>query len=208
MKPSRKNPRKPGKAKGKVKSGATQKKPSLGVIENTRKLIHLLEVSQVELEHQNQELRIAEEELEASRSKYVNLFDFSPIPYFALDTGGVIREVNLSAGRMFGLDRNKLVGKRINVFIPPEDRETFAAFLAGIFTSSAKQSCNVKVIDKDKHVLHVLLEGIKSNDTLEPEERCQIALIDLSAYKELEKSFQEVSEELKSLKRGKDKLPE
>jgi two-component system, chemotaxis family, sensor kinase Cph1 len=206
MKPVKKNPRKPAKAMRKPKSGTKPKKPAPVTSEHTRKLIHLLEVSQVELEHQNQELRIAEAELEASRSKYVNLFDFSPIPYFALDVDGVIREVNLSAGRLFGFDRSKLAGKRISAFMPPEDRGPFAAFLARIFTSSDKQSCNVKVINKDKHVLHVLLEGIKSNDTLEPEERCQIALIDLSAYKALEKSFEEVSEELKSLKRGKDEL--
>jgi len=67
--------------------------------QDIRKLVHLLQVNQVELEHQNQELRIAEQELEASRNRYVNLFDFSPIAYFSLDAQGVIKEVNLSAGR-------------------------------------------------------------------------------------------------------------
>ncbi len=53
--------------------------------EDVQRLVHLLQVHQVELEHQNEELRIAHEELEVSRNKYVNLFDFSPTPYFTLD---------------------------------------------------------------------------------------------------------------------------
>jgi PAS domain S-box-containing protein len=202
MKSSKKIPR--NQPKGKEKRGAKPKKPAVGSIEKTRKLIHLLEVNQVELEHQNQELRLAEEELEESRNKYVNLFDFSPIPYFALDVDGIIKEVNLSAGRVLGLDRNKLVNKQIGTFISSEDRDTFRAFLASIFSSFEKQSCNVKVINKDKRLLHILLEGIMSTDTLEPDGRCQIALIDLSAYKELEKSFKEVSEELRQLKSRKE----
>jgi PAS domain S-box-containing protein len=204
MKPSKKKPRKLISAKRKKQRGAKPKETAVGITEKTRKLVYLLEVNQVELEHQNQELRIAEEELEASRNKYVNLFDFSPIPYFALDVEGIIKEVNLSAGRMLGLDRNKLVNKQIGAFISSEDRDTFRAFLASIFSSFAKQSCNVKVINKEKRLLPVLLEGIMSTNTLEPDGRCQIALIDLSAYKELEKSFEEVSEQLRLLKSRKE----
>ncbi len=77
-------------------------------MEDVQKLLHLLEVHQVELEHQNQELRIAQEEIEVSRNKYVNLFDFSPIPYFTLDPDSVIMEANLSASKMFGIERKKL----------------------------------------------------------------------------------------------------
>jgi hypothetical protein len=56
----------------------------------------------------------------------------------------------------------------------------------------------------DRRVFHVLLEGIRSVDALEAEERCQIALIDLSAYKELEQRLEKVSEELKSLKKTRN----
>jgi PAS domain S-box-containing protein len=207
MKPSQRKLRKGAKTTRKTRSGGAPKKTAVGTMKDIQKLVHLLEVDQVELQHQNQELRIAEEELEASRSKYVNLFDFSPIPYFALDADGTIKEANLSAAGMLGLDRNKLSGKRIDAFIPSEERDTFRTFLGSIFTSSVKQSRSVRVMNKDKHVFHVLVEGIKSVDTLEPEKRCQIALIDVTAYKELEKSFEKVSEELKSLKSGKGNFP-
>ena len=87
------------------------KKPVKEKIEDVQKLLHLLQVHQVELEHQNEELRLTQKELEESRNKYVNLFDFSPIPYFTIDENGTIKEVNLSAGKMLALDRKKIIGK-------------------------------------------------------------------------------------------------
>ena len=55
-----------------------------------KKLIHELEVQRIELEMQNDELRKAQQEIEASRSRYVDLYDFAPEGYFTLDGKGVI----------------------------------------------------------------------------------------------------------------------
>src|ERR1035438_79925 len=98
-------------------------------IEDVKKLVHLLQVQQIELEHQNQELRIAQEELEVSRNLYVNLYDFSPIPYFSLDRDSMIKEANLIASKLFGIDRNKLVGKRFIAFIPLDERDALICLL-------------------------------------------------------------------------------
>jgi two-component system, cell cycle sensor histidine kinase and response regulator CckA len=156
------------------------KEPAVEKIEGVQRLVHLLQVHQIELEHQNQELRITEEELEASRNKYVNLFDFSPIPYFTLDPDGIIKEVNLSASKMFGVDRSKLIGKHFIVYIPLSERDNFNSFIKNIFNSPVKQSCELKVMNKDKRVFQVLLEGLELVDTLESDRKCQVALIDLT----------------------------
>ena len=161
-------------------------------------------MNQVELEHQNQELRIAEEELEASRNKYVNLFDFSPIPYFTLDMSGVIREVNLCAAKMLGVDRKRLIGRNFVAHIPNEDKNVFNSFTRAMFQSAEKQSVKLRVIGKDKREFYVAMEGVKSSDTLEPELRCQIALIDLTEYKRLEDAVKKQSEERDELNAGKE----
>ena len=75
----------PAKVKPKVPAQSREK------FADVQRLVQLLQVHQTELEHQNKELRIAQEELEVSRNKYVNLFDFSPTPYFTLNKDGIIK---------------------------------------------------------------------------------------------------------------------
>ena len=146
---------------------------------DVQRLVELLRINQIELEHQNQELRITQEELEVSRNKYVSLFDFSPIPYFSLDRDGIIKEANIIASKMLGIDRNKLVGKRFNTFIPPGERDIFNLFINTVFNSDVKNSCELNVMNKDKRIFHVRLEGLEIEDTLQKDQKCQVALIEL-----------------------------
>lgn len=182
------------------------KKPSSDQFDDVQRLVYLLQVHQVELEHQNEELRIAHEELEQSRNKYVNLFDFSPIPYFTLDQEGIIQEVNLSASKMIGIGRKRLIGKNFITYVPLEERDVFGSFLHTVFNSSVKHSRELKVTSKDKKVYSVLLDGLKLEDYVAPAQYCQVALIDLTEYKKIEDSLKRSNEELKDLNMAKDKF--
>ena len=65
-----------------------------------RRLVHELQVHQIELEIQNQELTQTLTEVNALRAKYLDLYDFAPVGYFTLDTKGNIVELNLRAAKM------------------------------------------------------------------------------------------------------------
>lgn len=192
--------------KAKKKIEPKTKKQTGEKIKDIQRLVYLLQVHQVELEHQNQELRITHQELEVSRNKYVNLFDFSPIPYFTLDVNGMISEVNLSASKMFGIDRNKFIGRYFINKIPIEERDNFNSFMKDVSNSILKHSCEIKILNKDKQVFHVRLEGLLLEDALEPDKKCQVALIDLTEYKRVEEILKESTEELKILNATKDKF--
>jgi PAS domain S-box-containing protein len=94
--------------------------------ETIQRLVHELEVHQIELEMQNAELRQAREELELSRNKYVELYDFAPIGYFTFDAQGRIKEVNLTGAKIMGVERQGLINKSFTGFIADADgKENF-----------------------------------------------------------------------------------
>jgi len=167
-------------AKTVVKTAVKKKKESKAINPDHAKmqrLIHLLQVHQIELEHQNLELRLAQEELEVSRNKYVNLFDFAPIPYFTLDPASIIKEANFSASKLLGIERKKLIGKRLSSFIPLSEKGNFGLFIKAILNSNIKHSCESKILDKDKNQLSVRFEGLVLDNELDENPKLQVALI-------------------------------
>jgi PAS domain S-box-containing protein len=75
------------------------------------RVVHELQVHQIELEAQNQALREAEGQIEESRGQYVDLYDFAPIAYCTLDRDGVVLRINLTGASMLGKDRSRIIGR-------------------------------------------------------------------------------------------------
>ncbi len=117
----------------------------LGTMEETKRLVHELEVHQIELEMQNEELLQARTEAEALTERYIDLYDFAPIGYFTLDRGGTIQQVNLTGARLLGQERSRLVRCRFGLFVSGADRPVFNAFLERAFKGKAKESCEISL---------------------------------------------------------------
>ncbi len=89
---------------------------------DTQAMLHDLDVHRLELEMQNRELREAQEQLEESRSRLADLYDFAPVAYVTLDPMGKILEANLTAAAMFGIARGNLIGKFVTTLVALADR--------------------------------------------------------------------------------------
>src|SRR6266550_4657089 len=107
------------------------------------RVLHELEVHQVELEMQNAELQQARDALETALEKYTDLYDFAPVGYLTLDPGGNIREANLAGASLLGVERFALVNRRFGFFVSPEHRSVFSDFLQKAFASKVRQGCEV-----------------------------------------------------------------
>ena len=69
------------------------------------RLVHELQVHQIELEMQNKELAQSDAALEAALTRYTALYDFAPVGYFTPDKQGNILQVNLAGANLLGTDR-------------------------------------------------------------------------------------------------------
>ena len=96
---------------------------------DARRLVHELQVHQLELELQNDELKKTRLALETSLRRYTELFDFAPMSYFAVDSDGFVREANFAAARLLGRVRSKVIGRRFAAFVSERDHAVFGQFL-------------------------------------------------------------------------------
>ena len=71
----------------------------------SQRLLHELEVHQIEMEMQNAELLKSRDEAETVSEKYSDLYDYAPVGYFTLDRNGVIRAANLTGASLLGIKR-------------------------------------------------------------------------------------------------------
>lgn len=94
-----------------------EKISSGGDAEDIQKLVHELLVHQIELEMQNAQLAQTQAELEKSRAKYSDLFDFAPVGYLSLDENGVVLEANLTIATLLGAERMWMINSPFQVHV-------------------------------------------------------------------------------------------
>jgi PAS domain S-box-containing protein len=130
----------------------------------------------VVLEGNNIEPADAKKDLQALLDKYTDLFDFAPVGYFILDSNGVVISVNHAGSRLLGMERSRLSGLNIIGFISAVARPAFSVFLAKVFGSQVKETCEVAVLKEDNCQLFVWVEAVADAARAE----CRLALIDIT----------------------------
>ena len=116
---------------------------------SAEELLHELQVQQIELEMQNESLRQAQIELEESRDRYVDLYDFAPVGYLTLTRAGLIEQINLTGANLLGEVRKKLLGHRFARYIAPEDRDRWQRQFMRVARQGDKQSCELALLRGD-----------------------------------------------------------
>ena len=173
-----------------------------------QRLLHELQVHQIELEMQNEELEHARAELEAGLQRYSELYDFAPLGYLTLDQDGAIRNTNLAGASLLGTERSRLVGKRFDVFVASGSRTTFSDFVKRVFTSHAREACDVTLQAQNQHrPISLHLEAAASAD----QQECRAVLADVTERMEAEdkkaRISREVDEQRARLQAVMDSLP-
>jgi len=165
-----------------------------------RDLVHELGTHQIELEMQNEELRRAQAELEASRSRYAELYDFAPVGYFTFDKDGLIREANLAGAQLLGIERRLLINKPFVGFIAEAgDREVFRKHWNEAFTGEARRSCEISLRKKDGTVFYAQLQSSATQNIDTKAGSLCTAILDITERKKAEETLRESQEQCRAL---------
>jgi PAS domain S-box-containing protein len=139
-------------------AGGTGLEPKLP--DDVRKLVHDLQVCQIELEKQNEELRRAQETITESRNRYVDLHDKAPMGYVTLDAEGFIVDLNQKGARLLGAPRSSLIQRPFILLVAPQDRQIFHAYLGQLSVGAANQSCELELNPQQATAGALLLESL------------------------------------------------
>jgi len=157
--------------------------------EETRKILHEMEVRCIDLEMQNEELRRAQVELEKSRARYFDLYDLAPVGYVTVSENGLILEANLTVAILLGLDRSALIKKPITRFVFPEDQDHHYLNFKQLFKAGVPQVYELRMLRRGGATFWVQLAEIMVQDA-EGAPACRIAISDITARKIAENAIQ------------------
>ena len=148
---------------------------------DNRRLLHELQVHQVELELQKHALLELREQLERSLEQYTDLYDFAPVGYFTLAHDSAIRTANLAGAALLGVERAHLIERQFGIFVAAADRPMFNAFLDRVLVGAARERCEIAFAREGAPLRHVCLQGVAVHSGVEWV--CQVAAMDITERK-------------------------
>jgi len=178
------------KAEKKLKKKTSAKIPVLTEVQ-ILKLIHELEVHQIELEMQSDELWMARDNAKKIADKFTEMYDFAYTGYFSLNLEGKIIELNLSGATLLGLERSNLIHKVFKNYVTLDTKSNFYDFFSKVFVTKIKETCEVRLLVKGNTSVHVYIEGILSGD----EQKCLLTVVDVTKRKQAESILKLKSQE-------------
>ncbi len=124
-----------------------------------QRLLHELQVRQLELEIQNEELMAARQAPEAFHYRYARYYDQAPVAYFNLNAPGLIVRCNVAASRLLGYERRYLPGRGMLTLVCADDQVAFFTFFKHLAAGTPAPPCRVRLRGKNDLTGPVRLEG-------------------------------------------------
>ena len=157
-----------------------------------------LRMHQIELETQAEELRRTQLALEASRNRYLDLYEFAPLGYLTLTDKALITDINRAGAALLGVDRNEVINHGLGRFIAEESQDEWDRYFVSVRNNGAKQICTLMFRLEDGSRFPARLEAVRlasgSGDA-----GILLALTDITDIRQVEEALQETNEYLQKL---------
>lgn len=162
-------------------------------VEDIQSLLHELQVYQIELTLQNEELRRVQMELETSRDRYSDLYNFAPTGYCTLDRKDRILEANQTLANMLGVEQAKLIQIKLSHFVQRENQDEYYLHHQRTFDTQQSQVIDIQIKRKTGDSFTAQLE---SQIDHEDNRRIRVIISDITKRKRVEKELEYYTQEL------------
>ncbi len=116
--------------RSRLAASSTANEVAQSAIEELLTAMEELRVAEEELRQQNESLAAAQLMLEEENQRFVELFEYAPVPYVVTDEAGVIREANRAAADLLAVEARALRGKPLALFVERGEVRGFRARMA------------------------------------------------------------------------------
>jgi signal transduction histidine kinase len=160
-----------------------------------KRLFYELQIHQIELEMQNDELRLGLEELEVERNKFSVLFESAPIGYVVVTPEGIISDINYTGLQLLEKTKPAIHGKPFTAYIDAADINTFYTFLRKLAWNTERQSCILK-LKKSSSFFMASIEGVGHTDSINTKRKCYLTITDITERYEIEQELKQANTRL------------
>jgi len=128
-----------------------------------------------------------ESQLSSTRELFATLYDQSPVPYITLSNNGAISICNQSAGKLFKMNIENLIGKKLESLLTHEDTDKLSVILGTLRAGTQLQQTEVKITTYNHEEIWVhmtIFHSARFDQRL-------VSLVDINTHKLVDKAKSE-----------------
>lgn len=161
---------------------------SIPVKRHHDKLVEELQIHEIELEMQNEELRLQMRRADTYARKYTDIYNNASSGQFTLSSIGEIIQLNAYGAQMLKKELSHLIFSRFGFFVSNSTKPIFNNFLDKVFASSTRESCEVILLTGEDSSAYAQIIGIKVGNG----DECHITVNDISKVKKVKEKLKRI----------------